>query len=240
MTLLRVIDLETTGMLPPAEILEFGRVDVAFENGRARVGRPMARLYRPLGEIPPATMAVHHITPEDIPPSAPVCDAEHLHLAVWAGARPDILVAHNAAFEQAFVGEAAGGLPWLCTLKAALHLWPEAPGYGNQTLRYWRRLALDRGAAMPPHRAGPDAYVTAHLLAELLKEATVEEMIAWTAEPRPMPTIPFGKHKGAAWSEAPLAYLKWMLAQAEMDPDVLWHAGQELERRAAGKKPAAG
>jgi len=35
-------------------------------------------------------------------------------------------------------------------------------------LRYWRNLVLDPALAMPPHRAGPDAYVTACLLAELL------------------------------------------------------------------------
>ena len=60
--LFRVIDIETTGMEPPAEIIELGRVDVVSEGDGWRIDRPMARLYRPLHGIPPETMAVHHIT----------------------------------------------------------------------------------------------------------------------------------------------------------------------------------
>jgi DNA polymerase III epsilon subunit-like protein len=67
--LLWVIDIETTGMAPPAEIIEFGRVDVVSEGDAWRIGRPMVRLYRPLNGIPPETMAVHHITEADFPPT---------------------------------------------------------------------------------------------------------------------------------------------------------------------------
>ncbi len=60
-TRLRVIDIETTGEAPPVEIIEFGRVDVVRAGGAWVVGRPMARLYRLPGAIPPETMAVHYI-----------------------------------------------------------------------------------------------------------------------------------------------------------------------------------
>ena len=86
---------------------------------------------------------------------------------------------------------------------------------------------------MPPHRAGPDAWVTAQVLAELLKAATVEQMIAWTKEPRVLPNIPFGKHRGVVWADAPLDYLQWMVRQSDMDGDVIWNARRELERRAS-------
>ena len=49
----------------------------------------------------------------------------------------------------------------------ALRVWPEAPRHSNQVLRYWRGMRLDHARAMPPHRAGPDAWVTAHILADL-------------------------------------------------------------------------
>lgn len=111
-----------------------------------------------------------------------------------------------------------------------MHVWPDAPKHGNQVLRYWRGLALDPAFAMPPHRAGPDAWVTAHLLRELLRLTTVEQMIAWSDQPRPIPTLPFGKHRGATWNEVPADYLQWMVGQ-DMDPDVLWHARAELGRR---------
>ena len=232
MTRLRVIDIETTGTEPPAEIIEFGRVDVIWDGSDALVEKPMARLYRPLNGIPPETKAVHHITEADFTEESPVCSPERLRQAVWGGETPHLLVAHNAVFEQQFVkADATDALPWICTYKAALRVWGDAPKHGNQVLRYWLGLNLDLALAMPPHRAGPDAYVTAHILAALLKVATPDQMIAWTLEPRLIPAIPFGKHRGLAWSDAPKDYLQWMSGQTDMDADVVWHAQQELGRR---------
>ena len=85
---------------------------------------------------------------------------------------------------------------------------------------------------MPPHRAGPDAWVTANVLAAMMPLASVEEMIAWTLEPKLMPNIPFGKHRGMAWTEAPQDYLNWMARQTDMDQDAIWNAKRELARRA--------
>ena len=78
--------------------------------------------------------------------------------------------------------------------------------------------------------------VTAHLLAELLKVASVKQMISWTAGPKQYPTIPFGKHRGLAWTQAPGDYLKWMVAQADMDQDAILCAKKELQRRRGGAK----
>ena len=230
--LLRVIDIETTGMAPPAEIIEFGRADVVSEGAGWRIDRPMARLYKPLHDIPPETMAVHHITEADIPEDAAVCTEEFLEKAVWGGTKPDVLVAHNCEFERKFIPEAATkGLPWICTLKAALRIWPDAPGHSNQVLRYWRKLALDHALAMPPHRAAPDAWVTANLIVEMLKVATVDQLVAWTGEPKLLPKLTFGKHRGLAWADVPLDYLQWMTGQRDMDPDAIWCAGREMNRR---------
>ena len=207
MTRLRVIDLETTGTEPPAEIIEFGRVDVEIGPADTMVEPPLAWLYRPLRGIPPETMAVHHITEADFRPETPVCTPEYLHSAVSSGPTPAALVAHSCAFERQFVTEATtGAIPWICTYKVAMHVWPDAPRHSNQVLRYWRKLVLDNALAMPPHRAGPDAWVTAHLLADLAQYATFAQMVAWTNEPRPMPKLTFGKHRGQAWTEVPTDY----------------------------------
>lgn len=95
MTRLRVIDLETTGTEPPAEIIEFGRVDVVITDHGASVEPPQSWLYRPLRGIPPETMAVHHITEADFGPATPVCTPDQLHAAVWSGPAPAALVAHT-------------------------------------------------------------------------------------------------------------------------------------------------
>jgi exodeoxyribonuclease X len=180
-------------------------------------------------------MAVHHITESDFTADTPVCSEDRLRLAVFGGSTPDVLVAHNCSFERMFIPDTAtNGMPWICTLKVALRVWPNAPGHSNQILRYWRGLNLDAALAMPPHRAGPDAWVTAHLLAELLKEASVEQMIAWTAEPKLLPKVPFGKHRNLSWSDVPADYLEWMVGKGDMDPDVIWSAQQELVRRTTG------
>ena len=126
--LLRVIDIETTGMAPPAEIIDFGRTDVISDNDGWRTDRPMSRLYKPLNGIPPETMAVHHITEEDFTADTPPCSEELLHKAVWGGDKPDALVAHNCEFERKFIPDTATeGLPWICTLKVAMRVWPDAP-----------------------------------------------------------------------------------------------------------------
>ncbi len=229
----RVVDIETTGDAPPAEVIEFGRVDVASEGADWSVERTMARLYRPLHGISPETMAVHHITEDDFDAETPICTPDRLRQAVWGGERPDALVAHNCEFERRFIAdEITAPLPWICTYKVALRVWPEAPRHSNQVLRYWRGAHLDKSLAMPPHRAGPDAYVTAHLLVDLLKAASVEQMIAWTSEPKFLPVIPFGKHRGTKWDEAPIDYLQWMSRQTDMDPDAIWCAREALSRRA--------
>jgi exodeoxyribonuclease X len=233
MTRFRVIDLETTGTAPPAEVIEFGRVDVLKTDSGFVVERPASRLYRPVRGIPPETMAVHHLTPSDFSADMPTCGAEELRSAVWSGAAPDVLVAHSCEFERQFVtGATTASLPWICTYKVALRVWPEAPRHSNQVLRYWRGLQLDPTLAMPPHRAGPDAWVTAHLLVELAERASLDQMITWTSEPKLMPVIPFGKHRGAKWADAPLDYLQWMQRQTGMDADAIWNAAREIRRRA--------
>jgi exodeoxyribonuclease X len=234
MTILRVIDIETTGLALPAEIIELGRVDLVgtgkYEGWQLQLP-PTSILYRPLHGIPPETMAVHHITPADVA-QAPVCTPEDLKHMIFSGDRPDVMVAHNCAFERSFIPDhVTDSLPWICTQKCALRLWPEAPGHSNQVLRYWREHAHDPEFAMPPHRAAPDAFVTAHLVWDMLDEVSVEQLIAWTTEPKLLLRVPFGKHRNALWADVPVDYLAWMTRQADMDSDVIWNAHQEMGRR---------
>jgi exodeoxyribonuclease X len=231
----RVIDIETTGLVPPAEIIEIGCVDVVSEDGAITIEPPRSQLFRPLHGITPETMAVHHITERDFHDDTPVCSDALLFALVNQAPEPDILVAHNCAFEQRFISDFAGnGLPWICTHKIALRVWPDAPRHSNQVLRYWRGLVLDAALAMPPHRAGPDAWVTAHLLAELLEGASVEDMVEWTSKPGKLPTITFGKHKGSRWPDVPADYLHWMTRQKDMNADAVFCANEEIARRNVG------
>lgn len=230
---LRVVDLETTGGDRTSEIIEVGFVDVIRDQGGWKALPPVSKLFRPRGEISFHAMAVHHLTPDHFRQDDPHCDEYALREMFAEPA--DIMVAHSARFERGFIADTAtGGLPWICTVRSAKQAWPEAPGHSNQVLRYWRGFRLDPALADPAHRAGPDAWVTAHILMDLLKETTVEQMIAWTAEPRALSTVPFGKHRRKPWADVPADYLQWMAAQTDMDVDAVTAARNELDRRKAG------
>lgn len=227
---LRVIDFETTGMEPPSEVVEAAICDVTGDGAVWTVGEPRSWLCA-VSAIPPEVRAVHHIGMADLAG----CEPFRREMMVAGEQTPSAMVAHNYEFEAKFLGE--HGLPTLCTLKAAYRVWPDAPGHSNSVLRYWLEdqglLSLDVAKAMPPHRAGPDAYVTAHILKALLTRATGREMIAWTREPRLLPTCPLGKFRGKPWPEVEAGFLSWMLAQPTMEADLKWNAERELERRRA-------
>lgn len=236
MPCIRVIDFETTGWEPPAEVCEVGACDVLLQDGVLDVGEPVSILCR-VSSMPPEVRAVHHITlgeTQDYPPFMP-------H-AMWAQADFDevnVAAAHNAEFEAKFWG--APLIPVICTYKAALRVWPDAPSHSNGALRYWLEdqglLSLNHDIAMPPHRAGPDAYVTAHILKALLGLATARQMVAWTKEPRLLPKRPLGKFRGFAWPDVETGFLTWMLNQPTMEVDLKWNAQRELDRRRSGPEP---
>ena len=227
---LRVIDYETTGVPEDAgaEVIELAYVDV--DPDALAVTGKWQSFAKPVGPIPPQVKAVHHILEEDVA-GAPAI--RELWPLLFQGCGPhDILVAHNASFEQHF--HKGDGRAWIDTYKCALVVWPDAPAHSNQVLRYWLNLdhhkEFDRVAAMPPHRALPDAYVTAHILLQLLHEITIDEMLRISAEPALLRRIAFGKHKGMLFSEAPVDYLRWIVDKAEFDADVTATARYWVDR----------
>lgn len=231
MTIIRVIDLETTGTEPPeAEVCEVGVCDLHLED-RA-IDAPKSWLCG-VKQMPPEVRAIHHITLAECSDKPPF-DADALFPDPV-----DAVAAHNAAFETKFF---TSPVPVICTYKAALRVWPDAPGHSNGTLRYWLedagKIAPDHDATKPAHRAGPDAYVTAHILTALFNAGvTGREMVAWTKEPPLMPTCPIGKFRGKPWPEVEGGFLMWMLRQPTMEDDLKWNAQREVNRRLEEHQP---
>lgn len=230
--MIRIFDIETTGIDPKEDrIVEIAAYDLDPTDGTIKGFRE--RLCNPGRDIPPVASAVHHLISSD------VADAP-LFGQVWPEfCQPEITVyaAHNSEFESAFLPKPEG-VEWICTYKAALHAWPDAPSHGNQALRYWRgldtSLNFDRGLANLAHRAAPDAYVTAHLLLDLLQIASVEQLITCTKQPKRYPVLTFGKHRGMKWADVPGDYLAWLRdGKHEMDADWRHCAKRELLRRQA-------
>lgn len=228
--ILRVIDFETTGTEPPAEVCEVGLCDYEVET--RTIGEPKAWLCG-VKSMPPEVRAIHHIALAECEGKAPF-DFK----AMYEGIAPAAIVAHNAEFETKFF---EAHLPVVCTYKVALRVWPDAPSHSNGALRYWLedqgKIAPDHALTQPAHRAGPDAYVTAHILRALFEAgATGKEMVAWTKEPRLLPKCPLGKFRGKPWSEVEAGFLGWMLRQPTMEADLKWNAEREIARRAEGAK----
>lgn len=230
MTIIRVIDFETTGTEPPeAEVCEVGTCDLHLETRHIEIP---ATWMCGVKAMPPEVRAVHHI-------SLAECDG-------WNAFDPTVMfnrsneanavAAHNAEFETKFF---ASPVPVICTYKAALRVWPDAPSHSNGALRYWLedagKIAPTNAMTQPAHRAGPDAYVTAHILLALFDAgATGKQMVAWTKEPRLLPTCPLGKFRGKPWSEVEAGFLGWMLRQPTMEADLKWNAEREIARRSQG------
>ena len=226
----RVIDLETAR--PGAtDVCEIGWQDVVRDaGGRWSVaGEGGARLVNPGRPISPDTMAVHHILDEWVSGEP-----------FWVEVAPEVLrptggvlalAAHRAAFEQRFcTPRLTHGAPWVCTWKCALRLWPELPRFSNQMLRYLRRpegLVHEQG--LPAHRAGPDAYVTAHHLRDMLNEVSLEQLLAWSREPGLLPRVPSGPERGRSWRDLGLETLQGLAR--ERDPEIRFSAQIELDRR---------
>lgn len=226
----RVIDLETAGTAAHS-VCEIGWQDVVQHGtGRWEIDAERgARFVNPGGPISTQTMAIHHIV-----------DADVAGAPYWKDVAPEVLrpsggvvalAAHRATFEQRFCSpRLSGGARWICTWKCALRTWPTLLSFSNQSLRYARMpTGLDRATGLPAHRAMPDAYVTAHHLRDMLNAASLEQLLAWSAQPGLLPRVPAGPNKQRRWSDlsddALAGYAR------DRDVDVRFSAETEQRRR---------
>lgn len=235
-SLIRVVDTETTGLKDPAEMVEIGWTDLVLTRGGWVIDDgPNSLIVNPRMPIPFPAMAVHHITESDVVGGISPDEARRL---ITTG--PDVLCAHNWAYDIRFIRTR---MPAICTYKCALTLWPDLQSHGNGSIRYERGLCLGDPRALPHHRAGPDTWVTAHILLDVLLEISVERAIEITENPVLLKKINFGKHEGKLFTDAPWDYLHWVVHKSDMptDPEKVnevFTARAELARRAAEQKPA--
>lgn len=231
------IDFETTGAAPPdAAPCEVGETrviaystDIAEQPSGWHVGYCESKLVNPGHPITAETAAIHHILDPDVRGARPWAD-EIREL----GRRDDIdaFAAHSMSAERQWLtDELTGGKPWICTYRCALRLWPDAPAHGLQVLRYWIfPKGMERDKGLPAHRAGPDSYIAACLLVEMLQLTTVEQLIAWSSVPALLSRWPFGAHRGTPVQEIETSLLEWTLRK-DFGEDIIFTAQTELDRR---------
>jgi DNA polymerase III epsilon subunit-like protein len=228
-----VVDTETTGLDPRDDRV----VEVAAV--RFRAGEPLETyetLVDPRRDIPPAASEQHHLVASDLRGARWIEDVAP-ELLAFVG--QDIVVAHNAAYDRGML-PMLGDRTWLCSARAARHIWPEAPAHRVQFLRYW--LALDSTVlrSAVAHRAAGDARVTGLIMHAALTayevahpSAGISDFIAYVDSPVPVTVLRFGKaHYGKPLVDVPTGYFKWMMETVrDLDPDLRAAIIGELERR---------
>lgn len=236
---IRVIDIETTGEAPPAHaICELGWCDVVSTTTDAEQkpagwivwGGPQSILINPGRDIPAEVSAIHHLIDDDVA-SAP--QLREVIADVLQDPEVDFLAAHSAKFERQFItDEMTGGKAWICTYKCALRLWKEEQHHSNQALRYSRKPeGLDRQLALVAHRAGPDAYVTAFHLRDMLNAgAEVDHMVKRSSQPALQVWCHIGQHRGKKWADVPTDFMSWILGK-DFDEDVMFTCRHWINER---------
>jgi exodeoxyribonuclease X len=222
---LLVVDTETTGIGPEDQAVEVAFV--LIEDG-ARI-ETMSTLVRPTVPVAIEARAAHHITDEMLA-TAPTIK-KVAALIPFA----DVLVAHNAEFDRRILEQSGvRHLPpeTICTYRCALHLFPDAPGYSNQVLRYYLNLSVELGGA-GAHRALPDTLVTASILECMLERHTVEELVALAKQPAVLKTCRLPKHRDKPWADVPSDYMQWVLkcSSPPFDSDTRFTCLHWLEKR---------
>lgn len=230
MQVIRVVDVENTGEREGAAVIELGICDVID----GIVDDPIAFLVDPKRPILPEASGVHHLVNADVDGSDEL-DGVASDVLLQEPKTP-YFAAHNAETEVEALGRFVPEALWICTWKCAMRAWPEAPDFRLQTLRYWLGIGQDP-KARPAHRAGPDAYVTARVVALLLGKVPLEQLLIWTQEDPHWPRVPFGQHYGKLWSDVDESYLDWML-RSDLDAQKKAAAKRELGKRKAAKAAA--
>ena len=232
--MIRVIDFEATTGDEGGRVIEAGWCDLALDpvSQRWEIGASGGYLCGVADDVPmPAdARAVHHIRRGEIA-GLPRFDARLFYEdAMRAGAV--CLAAQGADFEAQHI---MGSLPLICTYKAALRVWPDAPAFKNFALLYMledRGVEFDRDRAWPPHRAEADAYATAVVLREIMASGvTGADLFEWTRRPALLPTCPIGTFRGKRWADVDSGFLTWILRTITDREDLRYCAALELDRR---------
>lgn len=226
---LQVTDTETTGINEHDQVMEvagvtLGETFLANPDDPYRVlevGR-WHELVRPTTPCSFEARATHHILDSEVEgrPTMPELLASR-GLPEFDGS---VFVAHNAEFDLRMLRQSGVALdnPVICTWRCAQHLWPDAPSYSNQVLRYWLDLDGKYGSLMLPglaaHRAPADALVTSRITMEMLRLRTAEELVELTRAPILHKALRFGKHAGVPAAEVPRSYWQWMYGEGEERP----------------------
>jgi exodeoxyribonuclease X len=223
MTAIMVIDTETSDLEieKGAGLLELAWIKLTNETGSFEPAVSAEDYIEFAGIMSPHARAVHHIKPEQCFLSNGASTRLDAMDKLLRHVTPDtFFCAHNYEFDSKFLPEIRG--PWICTMRVAKHIWPEAPSFSNQVLRYWLGIepAIENTMGRYPHQALYDVAVTTAILQKMLTVHSVQELVNMTKRPVTLRKMTFGKHRGTPFSQIPRDYLQWLRGKTDLDPDL--------------------
>lgn len=249
--IIRVIDVEAgpAPIMDGDRVVEPGVIEIGYQDIVSQrddlLGNPIdwelrgtgSALVNPGRPIPPETSAIHNLIDSDIAdaPAWGFVASRYFSDEMMEGVIA--FAAHSIKTEQSLISaDLTRGLPWICSYKNAIRLWPDMASHSNGSVRYHLNPAgLDRDRAFPTHRALPDAYVTAHILLEALNLASWADLAEWSTRPVLLPRCKIGKDynnggKGTPWPEVTTGMLEWILPR-DFDEDVKHTVRHHLQQR---------
>jgi exodeoxyribonuclease X len=220
-----VLDTETSG-LPESggQMIELAWMVVSLDGANWVTSSAYENYIQYSGPMDPRAQASHHIRADCLTAERGAILREQAVADLLNEIQPDsFLVAHNVDFDRKFLPELTN--PWICTLRIAKRIWPEAPGHANQVLRYWLGIKPNLGMAptikqRAPHQALYDVATTVGILQKMLEKHSPEELYRIANTPQRLQNIGFGKHKGTDFSQIPRDYLQWLRGQSNLDEDL--------------------
>jgi exodeoxyribonuclease X len=225
-----VLDTETTGDAEEDQVIEVAVVELELPSGK-ELSR-WRSFVMPDVHIKPEARAAHHVSDNELE------GAPTMSELLQAGGIPGLTeedvvpVAHNMSFDARLLRQSGldVGERVLCTWKLARHLYPHAPNHKNQTLRYWLGVEVPPCEG-PPHRAMPDALVTAGIFRHMLSEVSLDTLFELMDRPVLLETCNMGEKRGLPWSAQDVGLLRWVLdPKKKFDEDLLYTARYWLDQ----------
>lgn len=208
-----VIDTETTGHEPLAEVIELAWKQIG--------GGGHCERFKPTKQVLWGALAVHHILPEELETCRSSSEAK-------LPADTQYIIGHNIDYDWTCLGKPQ--VKRICTLAIARALYPELDSHKLGAMYY--ALAPDlytaRQALQNAHSAAADVMFCYSILGDMLaarasgiSAAAPEALWAFSEKCRIPTRMTFGKHKGTLIKDLPRDYTAWMLKQPDMDEYVL-------------------
>jgi DNA polymerase-3 subunit epsilon len=227
------LDCEMTGLEVKGDrIIEVAIVKFNF----SEIFERYETLVDPEQPISAESTTIHNITDEMV---RGMPKAKEILPQVFEMIGKEIIVGHGIGFDLDFLTEEASraGMvknlrqhPSIDTLRLA-RLYGESPTNSLERLRQHFNIPAE-GA----HRAMNDVLVNIEVFKYLSsKFKTTKQLMERLEKPILLKTMPLGKHKGRAFSDVPIEYLRWAVRK-DFDQDLLFSIRTELKKRKKGEQ----